>query len=83
MLKQSKLAALQNQENAALGFDSFANIINNPKWYNNKADGEPIRLTKITPDKFGICYELINGRHRVYLALQKGYGAVWAWIENN
>ena len=80
-LKLSKLDALQ-KENPALGFDAFANIINDPKWRNNKADGEPIRLTKIPTDQFGISYELVNGRHRVYLAMQKGFSAVWAWVEN-
>ena len=79
-LKQSKLDALVSGANTQRGTVDFFEVINNPDWEGNRVDREPIKLLPLPPNDSGMRYEIINGRHRIFLAKHFQYEAVWAWI---
>jgi len=63
----NRLATLKN------GFNRLDAILGGPNWRGNLNDA-------IALEPAGAMYSVTNGRHRVFLAKQGGYKAVWARI---
>lgn len=54
-----------------VGFNKFSDIIDDPYWR-----GEPITL-----ECKNLRYGIIDGRHRIHLAIENGYKSVWAVVQ--